>query len=684
MSRSSNKRKRNNKNDQHQQSSLLSPKDIVDANTVDVGNENKKVKVKAKKPKKEKKDRNDEPDVAPPSGTSSSLSSKSAVATFVVDYNKNKSKTKDDSSTTVPPISAHAKLADLIYPLSVSTFLDDYFQPLQQQRASPTAATPKQTAVHFTCPTGQEARHAQRIKNLIDNEMLKLDPKRLLEETSSESIFIWLRPPATATNHHLPPQLQQQQEQLPLVQSMEVADASHALALLQCGHATYCRAPPHVEQPLVASLLRDTGLGCGQYDPTGNGTRCLGRGEVEVFITSSSSSNNHNTASSSSSSSSSLHTTDWHFDFQENFTIQLSGTKQWTLQSGTIPFPLRGCTPHYASPSSVEGQLQAAHLVDRKFQFGHPQANVNAVGEPQTILVRPGDVLYFPAGMWHKVECIEPGVSINVSLMATTYAHVIGQAVQHLLLERDEWRRTVACHPARPHGVLDHVQQLLQDLPKLLQSYTEINNLPQCILPPILQCPTKFASTGNDDHEEEGEDDDHDEDGDQKAVDVDDLCESYQDRDLVVSVSDFQFPEDWKKNLDDKVNSILIKNPLARLTRMDEIKKFYDQRQHQPQQQNNGKQDDASLLFVLHVNYAGNEMLESAVRVVFRDNAKSKCLNQLYELLEIKPSHSPSSVSPPQLVLNDPELIANQGGMIDCMLYHGYLQWATPTKLTQP
>jgi hypothetical protein len=42
----------------------------------------------------------------------------------------------------------------------------------------------------------------------------------------------------------------------------------------------------------------------------------------------------------------------------------------------------------------------------------------NAVGEVESVLLQPGDTFTF-AGMWRKVEVIEPGVSINISLMAT-------------------------------------------------------------------------------------------------------------------------------------------------------------------------------------------------------------------------------------------------------------------------
>jgi hypothetical protein len=205
----------------------------------------------------------------------------------------------------------------------------------------------------------------------LEELLYNLDPVSILRNTSSDAIFVWLKTDSG------------------LVNSIEVADADTAIALHNAGHATYCRAPPSVEQHLVSSLLTDTGLGCGQYDPSGESMTKLGRGEVEVFI------------------STKNHTTGWHTDFQENFTLQLSGIKRWVLHKGSVRHPLRGCTPHYASPSSVEPQLKAARLADPNFQFRHPVAGVNAVGEPDTVTLKPGDVLYFPAGMWHKVETIE-------------------------------------------------------------------------------------------------------------------------------------------------------------------------------------------------------------------------------------------------------------------------------------
>ena len=84
-------------------------------------------------------------------------------------------------------------------------------------------------------------------------------------------------------------------------------------------------------------------MGGGHYHPphgetvTLGGNTTLGRGEVELFISAA--------APPATSKEHGKHTTGWHTDFQENFTIQLSGIKRWTLRRGRVRHPLRATTP---------------------------------------------------------------------------------------------------------------------------------------------------------------------------------------------------------------------------------------------------------------------------------------------------------------------------------------------------
>lgn len=53
--------------------------------------------------------------------------------------------------------------------------------------------------------------------------------------------------------------------------------------------------------------------------------------------------------------------TDWHTDFQENFTVQLRGRKTWKLQRSGLEAPLMGFTPHYKGAGTIEMQ-QKVHM----------------------------------------------------------------------------------------------------------------------------------------------------------------------------------------------------------------------------------------------------------------------------------------------------------------------------------
>ena len=50
------------------------------------------------------------------------------------------------------------------------------------------------------------------------------------------------------------------------------------------------------------------------------------------------------------------HVTGWHYDFQENFTFQLRGTKRWRLKASTDRHPLRAHSLHFKDASVLEDQ----------------------------------------------------------------------------------------------------------------------------------------------------------------------------------------------------------------------------------------------------------------------------------------------------------------------------------------
>ena len=506
--------------------------------------------------------------------------------------------------------------------------------------------------------------------------MYGLDPERILEETSSENIFIWLcnGNSTTTTVDQTTTSINSNKKSTTkttpssstttngMIRSIEVGDAGTALQLHKVGHATYCRAPPKVEQNLVSSLLRCTGLGCGQYDPSGDSYLALGRGEVETFM------------------STNGHVTDWHYDFQENFTIQLSGVKRWSLMQGTIDDPLRGCTPHYDSPEAVESQLKSAYLYDRKFVFGKPNPPLTARGEVETVLVKPGDVLYFPAGMWHKVETVEPGVSINVSLMATNYANAVSQAIYHYLYRDPRFRQPIINNETT--SAPNHLQTILKDLPGLIQQLCKKDGEgAQDILPPVLQYPPNFhiaeeesegSSVENDDDsfsDENFDDDDDDDEGIQNQDEAEDNesedssnddveeDEDMDDFDIIDPTHFVGYPSEWNFSLEIGVEVELHKNPLSALHKLDEITSFY----FKDKENENNKN-----AFVLNVNY-GNESCESAVRVVFYDNENSMT-KRLWELERKNP------IETENVPLDICKVTETNHYLISFLVYHGYMQ----------
>jgi hypothetical protein len=135
-------------------------------------------------------------------------------------------------------VSSDELLDQMVYPISKETFLDCAF---------------RKKALHITGPATKS-----RIQTIVE-ELHHLDPEYLFQETSSDNVFVWLQqqpqqpqqpsPPA-------PPHNNGHSNHPATIQSIEVSDPQQALLLHQVGgHATYCRAPPSVEQPMVANLL---------------------------------------------------------------------------------------------------------------------------------------------------------------------------------------------------------------------------------------------------------------------------------------------------------------------------------------------------------------------------------------------------------------------------------------------
>ena len=177
-------------------------------------------------------------------------------------HQKKKAKTSPIKLPRILHPNSNKLLDNMLYPLTRDDFLKHHF---------------RKDAVHIS--RIQSSNAIELVSDISNNYLFGLDTCEIFTETSSENIFLWLRPPSNATSSSK------------TLNSVEISDPDTAYALHMSGrHSAYCRAPPILEQELVSSLLQATGLGGGHYHAphsetvTVGGNTTLGRGEVELFL----------------------------------------------------------------------------------------------------------------------------------------------------------------------------------------------------------------------------------------------------------------------------------------------------------------------------------------------------------------------------------------------------------------
>lgn len=126
--------------------------------------------------------------------------------------------------------------------------------------------------------------------------------------------------------------------------------------------------------------------------------------------------------------------TDWHTDFQENFTIQLKGAKTWKLKRSGLEAPLLGFTPHYKNSGNLEMQ-QKVHLAYNKVNMSDQYDRTKLDKECSQVTLYEGDILYHPAGIWHAVTSDTDSISINFSLKGMRMAEFVCSAIQGNLFQ---------------------------------------------------------------------------------------------------------------------------------------------------------------------------------------------------------------------------------------------------------
>ncbi|CDW85608.1 lysine-specific demethylase no66-like [Stylonychia lemnae] len=235
---------------------------------------------------------------------------------------------------------------------------------------------------------------SKRFKQIVEEQMFDLDLKQMCENTASENIHIWF-----------PKQKQDQQkvksqknnknalkDQDLTIKSIETEDPDLACVSYQRGGASlYFGSSLEFRNIYCKSLAFQMGMNFGAYF-----TDFSTMGEIETFW------------------SRKGNLTDYHIDFQENFTLQIRGSKIWRFRRSGLEQPLLGYTPHYQNTGNIEEQSKV-HLNYHSIDINKQYQNVR--DEVYEVQLNEGDILYHPAGIWHQVECVsDESISINFSL----------------------------------------------------------------------------------------------------------------------------------------------------------------------------------------------------------------------------------------------------------------------------
>ena len=150
-----------------------------------------------------------------------------------------------------------------------------------------------------------------------------------------------------------------------------------------------------------------------------------------------------------------------HFDANENFTIQLTGQKNWQLaENHTVDSPTRNWIPTTPVPIELRHQSSPA------LEFEIPK-------DTACIQMNAGDVLYVPRGWWHGTLARAESISLNIAIPPNTLADTVAERIRLLLTQQPEWRKNVIDHHApesQRQSAIGELAEQLTDLGKLVSS----------------------------------------------------------------------------------------------------------------------------------------------------------------------------------------------------------------------
>jgi len=294
-----------------------------------------------------------------------------------------------------------------------------------------------------------------RKNNFFENvitELHDLNLGLLLSETPSPTTYIWL-PKENGIIQQIG------------VESPDVAEKMYIL-----GSSLYFRGPQELTDHMIKTFFKDFEIGIGSTFPDTGDVR----GELEVFFTRK------------------WHVTEWHTDKQDNITFQLRGTKTWELRNGPL-YPAADATPFNRNFSADDLGVQLKlHKAEQHDGFKIDDDRV----ADEIVTLEPGDFMYFPKGMWHRVSCeTDHAVSLNISMSPLSFQEFLSTTVRGLCSVQPSTRSCLTGAGLGYAEALVRAETALCDLRNMLNSSSARDFLPPASMHPGSQSQEFFISS---------------------------------------------------------------------------------------------------------------------------------------------------------------------------------------------
>ena len=151
--------------------------------------------------------------------------------------------------------------------------------------------------------------------------------------------------------------------------------------------------------------------------------------------------------------------TQFHFDQQEVFFLQIKGKKQWSIAPNRqVTFPLN---PFFGM-EYVSRDLLALN-------GGNP---ITPPEESLQLEMEAGSVLFLPRGYWHSSLASEDSLAVTFTLCSRTWLEVIWEKLREEIIPNEDWRKLAVGFGKGPLLKEHHqiVAQLMNELKSRLDS----------------------------------------------------------------------------------------------------------------------------------------------------------------------------------------------------------------------